>query len=325
MEKKIRIGMIGIVVVFILAACQAANGATPAANSGQSAGQFGPNPAMQTQVASNPDMQTQIASGVIPGPVRASATPTLVPTASPAVESTTSAVSPTAGAVQAAQDYFAALQNGDFTAASKLVSAFSLRTGKLTEGDVADALTQEKSQGAAWSDLQVVDSQVFNDNTILVHVRYQLSSLDAKTSKTVQSEVEEQWPFRLENRKWLYNWTNIIDFKTLSADARLVNGLSVKPLQLTRYSDKIRLTLLAQNGTDQAIVIGQSNQTLAAFHFAEKSVNAENARIYLDAYRSYPSVTIDVKGLFTSYPDSVEMVKYTTTSAVPWFTFALGD
>jgi hypothetical protein len=64
---------------------------------------------------------------------------------------------------------------------------------------------------------------------------------------------------------------------------------------------------------------------LAAFHFAEKSVNAESARIYLGAYRSYPKVTDDVKGLFTTYPDSVELVKYTTTSATPWFTFVLVD
>ena len=165
---------------------------------------------------------------------------------------------------------------------------------------------------------------MLDDRTILVHVAYQLSSKDAKTGQTVATAMDELWPFRLESKKWLYNWANIIDFKTLGFEYKQTAGLTLAPLQLTRYSDKIRLTVLAQNSTNESIVIGSANQVLATFHFADKDVQAENTRYILNSLRSYTNVTIDAKGLFTSYPASVDIVQYKNVKVAPWFTFALG-
>jgi hypothetical protein len=300
-------------VTVLLAACQSANAATPFASgsststSGQPAGapgQFGPGASAST--------------------VTATATATAEPTATP--EPTATSVDPTAGAVQTAQDYFTALETGDFSAASKLVSSFSLLANKITASDVVEALTQQKTAGAAWANFQVAGSQVFDDQTVLVHVTYTFTSVDAKTGKSVETTMDEQWPFRLEQKTWKYNWTNIIDFETLSSSARLVSGLTIKPLQLARYSDKIRLTVMAQNSTASAIVVGgTTNQLLGTFHFGSQTVEAENVRYLFDAYRSYMNVTIDVKGLYTSYPDAVELIHYANTSAAPWFNFALTD
>jgi hypothetical protein len=318
MGRKLRILITGIFILTILSACQAAAGGVVP---GVTAGNGFP--------GSSTDMQTRIASGQgFGGPgsnatAIATATETPAPTSTPLPVATT--VSQTDLAIQAAQDYSAALQKGDFGAASKSVSAFSLLAGKMTAGDVVTALTEDKQKGAAWSDFKFDNAQVLTDNTILVHVTYQLASVDSKTGATAQTTQDEQWPFRLENKQWLYNWGNIIDFKTLSATAKLINGLTVTPLQLTRYSDKIRLTVLAQNSTNESIVIGQANQVLATFHFADKSVDAVTTRYILDGWRSYPNVTIDVMGLFTTYPDSVELIKYKTTTAAPWFTFAFSD
>ena len=331
MKKSFIRFWIFILMAALLAGCQASQGNLGA----QSGGQVPSSSEMQTRIASNPDLATQIASGGAPGggpegffntsaSVTATPTETAAPTETP--EPTATAVSPTAGAVQAAEAYFAALQKGDFAAAAKLVSSFSLTANRLIASDVADALSQQKAAGAAWSDFKVVDNQVFNQNTVLVHVAYQLSMVDSKTGKTTQSSVDEIWPFRLEAYAWRYNWTNIIDFKTLESTATLVNGLTITPLQLTRYTDKIRLTVLAQNGTNTPIVIGgTTNQLLGTFHFGSQVVDAVNTRYILDAWRSYPNVYIDVQGLYTSYPDSVELVRYKSTTASPWFTIDLSD
>jgi len=335
MKTKMHILFFGLAIALLLAACQSASSATPAASGlgGPGGGQFAQNPDFQTRIASDPDMQTRIASGGGPGGFggqggfgnqRATPTPTAEPIPTGTPEPTPTAVSQTAGAEKAAQNYFAALQKGDFDAASRLVSTFSLTASKLTAGDAAAALTQQKAQGAKWSDLQVKDSQVFSDRTILVHVSYQLTTLDAKTGSEVQVEKDELWPFRLESKQWRYNWDNLIDFKTLDFEVQQTAGLTVTPLQLTRYSDRIRLTVLAQNGTNEAIVIGQSNQVLATFHFAGKDVEAENTRYILDRLRSYPDVAIEVKGLFSSYPVSVDIVRWKSYQVAPWFTFTLG-
>jgi hypothetical protein len=305
MKTQIRTTLAGLLIALILTACQVADAATPISPSAGSAGQ-----AAQSQAISASPTATAI--------------PTAVPTAT--AEPTAVSVSSTAAAEQAAQAYFAALQAGDFAAASKLVSAFSLTANKLTAGDVATTLTEQKQTGAVWSALQIVGSQVFDDHTTLVHVTYQLATTDAKTGKTLQTAVDEQWPFRLENKQWLYNWTNIIDFKTLSSQTKLVNGLAVTPLQLTRYADKIRLTVLTQNTLNEAIVIGQTNQTLATFTFGSQSVTGVNTRYVFDTHRSYTDVNFDVAGLFTSYPDTVELVKYPNYTSTPaWFTFNLAD
>jgi len=169
MKTKMHILFFGLAIALLLAACQSASSATPAASGlgGPGGGQFAQNPDFQTRIASDPDMQTRIASGGGPGGFggqggfgnqRATPTPTAEPIPTGTPEPTPTAVSQTAGAEKAAQDYFAALQKGDFDAASRLVSTFSLTASKLTAGDAAAALTQQKAQGAKWSNLQVKDS-----------------------------------------------------------------------------------------------------------------------------------------------------------------------
>lgn len=336
MKTTILVLVTGLLVLFLMAACQPA--ATPTLPAGAPGGQFANNPDFQTRIASNPDMQTRIASGGGPGGFapggfagngtlgafgarRGTATATAAPVATSTPQPSPTPTSATAPAVQAAQDYFALLEKNDFEGAARLVSAFSLRTSKQTAGDVTAALAAQKQQGAAWSGLKVVDSQAFTDNTVLVHVTYQLSSND----KNVNQAKDELWPFRFENNQWRYNWGNLVDFKTLSAPTKVTAGLTITPLMLIRYSDRITLTVLAQNGTNETIVIGSANQVLATFHFGDKSVEATNTRYIFNSLRSYPSVTIDVRGLYTTYPDSVDLVKGKTSTYPAWFTFSLAE
>ncbi len=337
MDKKFKILLVGVALTLILAACQTA---TPTAASGftgtRRAGGFSgtPNPARETQFASNPAVQTRIAGGGGAGgfggqggqlALRETATPTVEPTATSTLQPTATATPETDAAVQAAQNYFAALQKGDFAAASQLVSAFSLMANSITADDMVAALTQQHTNGAAWSGLQIVGSQIFNDQTILVHVTYQLASKDAKTGATVQTTVDEQWPFRLELGQWRYNWTNIIDFDTLAIDSKTANGLTLTPMEMIRYPDRIRLVLIAQNNVNEAIVIGQANQILATFHFGTQSVDSVSMRYIFDAHRGYNNVYIDVTGLYNRYPDAVEIIKFKSVSTPAWFTFGLVD
>lgn len=293
-----------------------------------------PNPDMMTQIASNPEMQTRIASGGPPvglggqgGQIAQAATPTPTAelTATSTKEPTATATPETYPAEQAAQAYFAALESGDFSAAAGLISSYSKMVSNLTSGDIVAELTSRQSNGWSWSDLEIIGSQVFDMKTVLVHVTYQSEIPDSAAGKTVKTSVDELWPFRLETGKWLYNWSNIIDYKTLGVDSQQAGGLTMKPMQLIRYTDKIRLVLLAQNGTSGATVIGRPNQVLATFHFGGKSVDAEQTRYFFDAYRSYPDMTIDAQGLYEEYPDSVEIVKFKDSATAPWFTFGLVD
>lgn len=321
---------IGCLLVFILAACQSSNAATQPNFGYPISGLMGtPNPEMMTRIASNPQMQTQIAAGGKPGGFGeqggqmaqvTSATPSPESTSTP--EPTATVTAATYPAEQTARKYFTALESSDFTAAVELVSAFSKTVTGQTSNEIVAALTKLKSSGWECSNFKIIDSQVWDKKTVLVHVTYTESVQDTE-GKSPETAKDELWPIRLEAGKWLYNWTNIIDYNTLSVDSQQVGGLTMKPLELIRYSDKIRLVLLVQNDRNGATVIGLANQILATFHFSGKSVDAVQTKYLFDAHRSYTDVYIDVRGLYKEFPDSVEIVKFTNTTAAPWFTFGL--
>jgi hypothetical protein len=121
----------------------------------------------------------------------------------------------------------------------------------------------------------------------------------------------------------LYNFANLIDTLTLDAAAQTTGGVTLKPRILVRYSDHIRLELLAQNQTNETVVFGQPNEILASFHFGDKTVEAETNRIILEPKRSYPTVTLEVKGSFASFPASVDVRTWKNYQVDPWFSFDL--
>jgi hypothetical protein len=254
--------------------------------------------------------------------------PTAVPTVAPEPTSAETAAANTAlgEAKQIAQNYAAALQSGDFAAASKLLSSFSLTSAQMTAGDAADALAAQKTKGAAWSNFQVGDAKEFAPKTVLVHVTYDLAGKDAKTGAATKTAVDEYWPVRSEMDGWHYNWGNSIDFKTLDVAERLVSGNTVKPLMLSRYSDRIVLTLLVQNSNNEAVVWGLTpSETVSTFYFGDQVIEGEKERYIFDTLRSYPDTHITVKGLFTSFPEKVELRKFKNTGTAPWFTFLLTE
>jgi hypothetical protein len=254
--------------------------------------------------------------------------PTAVPTAVPEPTSAETAAASSAldEAKKTAQEYAAALQSGDFAAASKQLSSFSLTSAQMTAGDAADALAALKSKGAAWSNFQVGDAQEFSPKTVLVHVTYDLAGKDSKSGEVTKTAMDEFWPVRFDMDGWHYNWNNLIDFKTLDVQERLVSGNTVKPLALSRYSDRIVLTLLVQNASSEAVVWGLSpSETVSTFYFGDKVIEGEKERVIFDTLRSYPDTHVTVKGLFTSFSDKVELRKFKNTTTAPWFTFLLTE
>ena len=239
--------------------------------------------------------------------VTATATPE--PTATATIETATTQAEATVKA------YFNALANGSFSQAASFVSIYSLAVDQMSGSDVQTALAQEAAAGGAWSDLQIVDSQSIAADTVLVHVKYQYGTGATKTDR------DELWPVRNEAGNWLYNWNNLIDYKTLSNDPLTSNGVTLDPQILYRYSDHMVLKLMAQNGTNNLIVFGQSNEIIGNFHFGSQKVASEENKIVLNPLRTYLDATIIVDGYFENYPDSIDIRTWTNYDSPPWFTF----
>ncbi len=212
---------------------------------------------------------------------------------------------------------------------------------QMTQGDAASELQTQKIEGARWSDLEILGAQAFDAQTILVHVTYSAAkkaqtdvtptpaadaAKDAKAAETKTDAVEakdELWPMRLENGAWRYNWNNLIDFRTLDTRAQTMNGITIMPVQINRFSDRIQLSMLVQNRTNEAMVFGQVNETLGIFHFGDQDVVAEKAQWILNPLRSVPAATLEARGLYEQFPDTIEIRKWNITNVKPWYDFQL--
>ena len=235
-------------------------------------------------------------------------------------------INPATEAEKTVTAYFNALQAQDFEAASQLVSNFSLLAGGMIRTTVVDQLNTQMANGVKWEGLQIKDSQVLDARTVLVHVIYKESTIDAKTGVESIAQNDELWPVRLEIGNWLYNWNNLIDFRTLVVTEQATAGVVVKPLQLMRYSDHIALMMLVQNTTGDTVVWGLISEDLATFYFKGKPVVADQSKKFvLNPLRSIPDLTIVVKGLYNTYPEKVEIRKWKNYKVDPWYTFVLNE
>jgi hypothetical protein len=328
MIKKFSVFSILVILALVLSACstaQASTSTTSASSARQSArGTFQP------------------PSGTLPAGFPAAQGGTAVPTATatpqPTATSTPTATPVSASVEAAARAYFAALQAKNFNAAAQLVSVYSLTFAEMVRSDVASQLTAQSQAGATWSDFQVVGSQMLDDSTILVHVTYSSGAAVTPTGSTSSASAssvnqtpgaaqstnlrDEWWPFRLESSQWLYNWNNLIDFKTLDLDSQTSNHITILPTMLVRYSDRIELHFMMQNRTSDVVYFVQPYDSLAVFHFGDLAVEADKSHsIVISGLRTSFDEYIAVKGLFTSYPDWVEIKKYQGYYPNPWYTF----
>ena len=322
MNKKMSFLSIIVILILVLTGCQTTQSAQ-ASNSTTGTSQFSGTPPAN----SNPGHPFGTAA-------TATATPTAIPTQKPTATPTVTAQPVTAAAVSSATAYFTALEKKDFSAAAQWISTSSLSYAQLTRSGAAAALTAQSLAGAAWSDLQIVDSQVFDNNTILVHVTYRTGTAAAATATpqagaaqstaTAQSNTQkdEIWAFRLEGGNWLYNWNNLIDTRTVDVAAQTANHITIKPTQLVRYSDRIELHFMMQNQTSDVVYFVQDYDSLAVFHFGDQTVEADKTyKVVISGLRTSYDEMIVAKGLYSSYPTYVEIKKWKGYVPNPWYTF----
>lgn len=248
--------------------------------------------------------------------------PTAVP-AAPAEEKTPETPALPVSAEDVVTRYFASLENTDPRDAVQWLSNFSMVAERTNREAVAGALQAHMAEGARWSELEVKESQALDDTTTLVHVLYQFSTTDAQTGDITNAQKDEWWAVRFENGQWLYNWNNVIDFRTLDIAAQSTGGLTINPSQISRYPDRLDLVMFVQNRTNETIVLGQTNEILAIFYFGGETREAEKAQLVFARQQTYPEVRIQVKGDQLDYPDRVVIRKWKNYDTAPWYDFNL--
>lgn len=225
----------------------------------------------------------------------------------------------------AVTSYFDALEKQDALSAAGLLSKYSLVAERTTREEVTSSLEALFGKGTRWSNLVIKESQALDISTILLHVSYQITIKDDQEGTDTASQQDEWWPVRLENGVWLVNWNNVIDYRGLDLTDQTVGGLTINPLQMNRYYNRMILVLFAQNRTNDPMVLGQANETLAVFTFGEKTVEAVAHQWIFQPMRTYPEIKIEVQGTLINYPEKVEIRKWKNIQVAPWYTFDLSS
>jgi len=221
-------------------------------------------------------------------------------------------------------NYVTLLQADDYRQAASLISTFSLSALDLTSADVEWQL-QSLMLGEEWSAFNVTGSRPLDERTQLVNVSYLVRRANPAEGQAGEEPVEALWAVRSENGAWRINYDGLIDFRLLHLREQTTAGLTVKPRLLLRYTDRVELVLLVQNQTNDPIVLGQANEILATFFFAEDQVQANQTQFIFDRLRSYPETTLVAPGLFEQFPDGVEIRRWKNYNVAPWFTFTFGE
>jgi len=320
MKKKLTVLILLILAAILMTACQAISGRAASTNASGAAA--------PTVLEPSPTPQATAVKAATVESTAVEPKTQMLPTDDPAARVEQDVT-------QAAEAYFNAVSTGNSESAADILSSFSLMVFQLTRGDAAEALQAQKIAGVRWADLQILEVQPFDDQTVLVHVSYSETGRAAETTHAsatptpapAQTEavetIEALWPMRLERGEWRYNWNNVIDFRTLDADAQTMSGITILPTQLTRYSDRIELSMLIQNRTNEVVVFGQVNETLGMFYFGDETVTTEKTQWILNPLRAVPSATLQIKGLFTDLPDKVEIRKWINYNVEPWYSFQM--
>jgi hypothetical protein len=102
-----------------------------------------------------------------------------------------------------------------------------------------------------------------------------------------------------------------------------VNEITVMPLRMERYSDRLVLHVLVQNRSRELVVFGQVNETLGTFYIGGQVVVAEPTQWVLNPLRAVPDAVLEISGLFEAYPDRVEIRRRDQYNVDPWYVFYL--
>jgi hypothetical protein len=240
-------------------------------------------------------------------------------TATLAVEQTSEtaiSVNPTTlpeGPEKTVTDRCQALIKKDFNQAANLFSEYSLRLFDLTRQDIVMRYQTLDFKGWKLVDCRRLESKKFDDQTILIHL------LMKEQTGEQEPQYYDGWQaLRLEEGQWLINWNDVIDTLPMAVESQTVNGVTLQPTQLIRYTDKIRLLFNVGNANKRAAFWDLAGQKVATFKIADQTVivrGMNETPFRIDAENTYTGAYAEVPGLQTVYPTGVDLTNWTWPDA----------
>lgn len=200
--------------------------------------------------------------------------------------------------------YLEALKQRDFEQVAALVSDYSISVDGVSRRDVVSFFEKKDFDGWKLVDYRVKESRLLDDQSALVYV------MTKEQSGEGEPQSDDFWvAIRKENGQWRVNWALLVDELVLNVESQTVNNVSIQPMKIIRYTNKMRLFMRVENANDRGCFWGWVNDEIATFHFGDQPVGVSGS-LGIEPDRTYPDVYVDINGFYETYPMAVSLSKW---------------
>lgn len=212
----------------------------------------------------------------------------------------------------AARTYLDALVAQDFQSAAGMLSLYSLDFMRASVVDAALYYEQGQASGYSVLGYKLKEKRLLDETTALVRVRLQTRYGTKKDESTVWMAL------RHEDGAWKVNWRQLIDYYELNVEPQTVNGLTVQPTAVIRFTDATRIIFRMLNENPERVVWGQTGEPFARLRSGLKTVEGIGGQtdvaiadpILLTPGGFAGQVPVDFLGLFEETPSTCELLNW---------------
>lgn len=202
---------------------------------------------------------------------------------------------------EVAKKYYEALVSKEFEEAVNYLSDYSLSLSGTTRQQVVSYFEQQDFKGWRMVDYRVLETKELGADVVIVRV------LTKEQAGNNDPQTYDFWvALRKEEERWRLNWNLIVDDVVLNVEPQTVNDVTVQPLRIARYTDRLVLVLKIENNSDRKHFWGWAGEKIASFRFGNRIVDVIG-RLEIEPSRTYPDAWVKVDGFYDVYPSTVSL------------------
>ncbi len=215
--------------------------------------------------------------------------------------------------------FYQDLQAGNIAGAASLYSEYSLQFFKVDRDAIINQfkqlnLSQLKGVEIAVAGIHLLSETVAIARVVLKH--------PVNNQPGVSQDVHIALGMHLENDGWKINLglandpnATLVDYLTLDLKPQTINGLTLLPLRIERYTSKIRVVFCLENASKHGIIWGAGQQKAATLQFVNDHYDIPGQSALIKPEQLSNENNIFVDGFFDSYPTVVDIDAWQNVSA----------
>ncbi|MDY7077928.1 MAG: nuclear transport factor 2 family protein [Chloroflexota bacterium] len=200
--------------------------------------------------------------------------------------------------------YLDALKRQDIERAASVVSEYSLALSDNSRENIIAQLEKKVSEGWRLVDYEIIETRMLDNQLVLMYI-----TTRERVSNNESRDCYYWTVLRQENGQWRINWNRVVDAHTLHVQPQTVNGVTIQPMQMICYAEKVRFVLDIENSNTRGVFWGHAGEKVGAFHFGDRVLDALGD-LHIGPECTYPGAYIEARGIYKACPTAVDLLSW---------------